>query len=246
MIHAKRLSETTFFDVHGAPGEGVAEALKAVSRSRDSLSEVQVKEEEDDGQAASTPTTLQDTNLANHPPDYLLAPTNKDSAAAFGYVAQHLYNETIPEILDRKTLKIVLMAYQYARQYNCYSLQNILVDRFRRHYLSCHVKIDELQWLINKFGDDVNATPLTRYILEQVAHDIAVRGFIEFSEDNKYLEYFLKESDRNIRHAMFAVLARHATCAVEPRSDIKDPAENSKDWKVDEKGNWTPRVLCSK
>ena len=247
-IHMARLKQTSFFEVHGLPGEQVdiAQLRTTTNAGTDleSAAEQTIKSEVATPQnAAALPNETR--------PDYIIAPENKIAAQAWSYFAQWLYNSEVPEINDRKTIKIALLAYNYARQYQAWQLQNILVDRFKRHYLVHKVQIDELTYLTNKFGDDPNGTPLTRYVLEQISHDIAVRGFNDFSSDNTWLDMFLKEGDRITRHAMFAILARHASTACSGSGGIKDPAENmSREWKVTESGEdagyWLPRAFSDK
>lgn len=204
----------------------------------------------EDGEAApvQNPTGLspEDQALLDDPPDYLIAPGDYRAAKAWGYFASWIYNEEIPMLKAQTDVTIALKAYRYARYYDAWELQNTILDRFRQHYLVHKVGMKELTDLTNKFGDDANATPLTRYIVEQIAYDITTRGFYEFANENGWIDYFLKEGDRKIRHAMFIILSRHANNNGIP----KDPAENHREWKVlvagENAGSWTPKAYSDK
>lgn len=171
--------------------------------------------------------------------DYQISPKDLGAAKAFRIFVEALYNEEPDTIKDRDSLKTALKAYQFARKYEAYVLQNRLVERFREHYHVHKVKVDELLWMIKMFGDDANATPLTRYLLEQIAHDISTRGFNAFSADNGYLKFYLGEGNRSTRYSLFAILARHANDRRHP-----DPAEGRNEWRVIESGvtagEWVP------
>lgn len=170
----------------------------------------------------------------------------KDSLApkAFRIFVEALYNEEPAEILDRETLRIALKAYKFARIYNAFVLQNRIVERFREHYITHKIKFDELLWVIKMFGDDANSTPLTRYLFEQIAHDISTRGFEAFSRDNGYLKFYLIEQQRQTRFALFAILAR-----LSHDRRVPDPAEGRNEWRVVERGPtagaWTPEPFSA-
>lgn len=181
-------------------------------------------------------------------PDYLIAANDWQASPGFQLFVKWVYNLDIPDIKSRASHRYALRAYEYARQYKAFGLQNILIERFRKHYSVFDVRMDELKWVIRHFGDDPNATPLTRYILEQIVHDIAKDGIYSFAGKNGWLRMFLEEGNHKIRFGLVAILARHAqSCANGSR--LQDPSNNDRDWRVVETGGrageWAPTELSN-
>ncbi|ETN39923.1 uncharacterized protein HMPREF1541_06150 [Cyphellophora europaea CBS 101466] len=253
-VHANRLNKTGFFGRHGMPGQAIE---VEVSNHDDSpalaTEQAGVKQEQagdnnqGESQAADQSPTLVGTP-ANPSTiiraDYVIAPRDSHSAKAFRIFVESLYSEEPGEIEHRLGLNIALKAYQFAWEYDAYSLQNLLVERFRTHYRTHKVRIDELLWLIKKFGDDANATPLTRYVLDQIAHDLASRGYDSFIKDNQFLEQYLEEASRKTRLSLFAIITRYAHDRRHP-----DPAEGKNLWRVVESGvaagEWVPEPFSN-
>lgn len=237
-IHANRLAKTSFFEIHGFPKAAPHLRIKIPQTATAMQIDQDVKDENDGiGEGSETiqatgghDDAQTETSLFKMV-DYLLSPKDTAAPKAFRIFVEALYNEEPGEIADRDILKTSLKAYSYARTYKAFVLQNRIVERFRQHYLTHKVKMDELMWMLKIFGDDADATPLTRYLFEQIAHDISTRGFNAFSEDNGYLKFYLVEGNRNARLALFAILARHANDRRHP-----DPAEGRNEWRVLETG----------
>lgn len=236
-VHGNRLNKTAFFDVHGYPKEAPqlevpipqTDSTEAGNASSNGHDNDNVKDEQDpssvsDGEANTSETVIKKV-------DYQISARDTLAAKAMRIFVEALYNEEPGTIRDRESLKTALKAYQFARKYKHWVLQNHLLERFREHYMSHKIKMDELQWLVKMFGDDANATPLTRYILEQIAFEISARGINTFHAENGYFKFFLAEGDRQTRSALFSILARHAH---DPRHP--DPAQGKNEWRVVESG----------
>lgn len=195
-----------------------------------------------DGIARDSSAVPDDVGSASDlsPIDYIIAPRDEEAARAFGIFAEWVYNEGPQSISTRGDVSVFLKAYKYAREYDAWSLQNQILEKFREHHVLHAVHMDDLTWLINKFGDDANATPLTRYILEQIAHEICSNGVNEFLRTNAFLKHFLEDSSRKARFALFSIIAQHAR-----RGRLTDPASSKNDWKVHESGDnagkWSPQ-----
>lgn len=238
MVHANRLAKTKFFEIHGTPKARphikVTPSTATIDLPAWGSDELKNENKANEGEAMDIDARLPKMV------DYHLDPKDSQAPRAFGIFVNALYNDEPAEIKDRESLKISLKTYRYAINYHCFSLQNRIVERFREHYLSHKIKWDEIMWVLKMFGDDANATPLTRYLFEQVAHDIATRGFNAFNNENQYLkDYYIKQATREARCALFEILVRHAHTARHP-----DPAEGRNDWRVIESGStagaWVP------
>lgn len=230
MIHANRLAKTSFFNVHplGPRPEVKIKATPTQPNDLPAWGSEEIKDEKDVNAGETMDVDGGPTKLV----DYHLEEKDSLAPLAFGIFVNALYNDEPAEIKDRESLKISLKAYRFAMQYHAYVLQNRILERFREHYQSHKIKWDEIQWVLRMFGDDANATPLTRYLFEQVAHDLATRGFNAFNNENKYLkDYYLEQGSRKARSALFEILVRHAHTPRHP-----DPAEGRNDWRVIESG----------
>jgi hypothetical protein len=245
LIHGHRISKTSFFARHGFP-EASPNVRVFVSATQGAITDA-IKDEQDggphDNDAATGATDDQRQKVAKYV-DYVLDLKDSNAAKAFRVFVESLYSEQPGEIKDRETIKTALKAYRYARRYDAYILQNAIVERFREHYLSHKVRMDELHWMLKNFGDDANGTPLTRYLMEQVAHDISTSGFNKFSENNSWLKIWLQEGDHKARLALVAIIARHANDRRHP-----DPAEGRNEWRVIENGEtagtWVAEPFCT-
>jgi hypothetical protein len=230
-VHANRLVKTGFFSYH--VGENRA--------SPDMAANMPIKPDPDSNNHELLPEgIIQDANAVH----YVLSPQDQMAAEAFAIFVEWVYKEEPRSIQDRDDVFIFLKAYKYAWDYQAYSLQNQLVDKFREHYCTHSIKFDDLVWMIKRFGDDGSATPLTRYILEQVAYEIAHCGWNEFCHDNKFLRSYIEENTRKIRVALFAMLVKQAH-----RGRLTDPAASKNVWKVvetgDNAGTWHEEPLGS-
>lgn len=242
LVHSNRLIKTAFFGKHGYPQS--APHIRIIPGQSARASD-EVKDEQDANGMADSAADLGGAGQAvEKTVDYVLDVKDHDAAKAFRVFVEALYNEEPSEIKDRDSIKTALKAYRYSRVYEAWVLQNRIVERFRQHYLTHKVKMDELQWMIKTFGDSANKTPLTRYLFEQIAHDISTRGFQTFSNDNGYLRIYLTENSREARLALFAIVARHASDRRHP-----DPAEGRNEWRVLENGptagEWVPEPFTS-
>jgi hypothetical protein len=230
-VHANRLVKTGFFGFH--VGENRA--------SPDMAANIPVKQDPDTESHEQLPEDIiQDANAVH----YVLAPRDLAAADAFAIFVEWVYKEEPRSIHDRDDVVIFFKAYKYAWDYQAYSLQNQIVDKFREHYCIHSIKFDDLVWMINKFGDDPNATPLTRYIIEQIAFEIAHCGWPEFCRDNKFLRTYIEENTRKIRTGLFALMAKQAH-----QCRLTDPSASKNMWRVvetgDNAGAWQKDPLAS-
>lgn len=245
-IHGNRLNKTGFFAVHGFPEEAPHLAIPIPQTETDAEAgndhdNVKAEQQSNGGGDGESNSGQNQAQMF----DYQIAARDFQAPKAFRVFVEALYNEEPDPITDREGLKTALKAYKFAREYQHWVLQNRLLERFREHYNTHKVKLDEFLWMVKHFGDDADATPLTRYILEQIAYDISNRGFNTFSGENIYLKHYLEEGQRATRAALFAILARHAN---DPRHP--DPAQGKNEWRVVESGatagEWSPDPFCQR
>ena len=239
-IHQSRLQNTSFFKQHGEPptkAEKVARTAAAYSTSEQTdqmpdgpLSQVPTIKEEDGVDANSV-----DGEEEHDEPkliDYHLKDSYFHERKPFEVFIRWLYSEGPGSFKTHTDCKVALKAYCLARYYHAYGLQNLLLDRFREHYKTTRIKFDDLNWIINKLGDDSAASPLTRYLIEQVAYDIADHGLAEFNRNNWFFKMYLEEGDRKIRLTLVAIIAAHAESG-----KGEDPAVADLDFHVGERGD---------
>ena len=164
--------------------------------------------------------------------DYHLKDKYFHERKPFEMFIRWLYSEGPRSIKGQANLKVAQKAYCLARYYDAYGLQNLLLDRCREYYSQINIKFEDLNWIIGKLGDDPAASPLTRYLIEQVAYEIAVHGLTDFKKDNWFLRAYLEEDDRKIRLTLFGLIATHAQTGKR-----KNPATAEFDFHVGEKGD---------
>ena len=190
-----------------------------------------IKEEEN---VVATSVEEEEEEEVNEPKliDYHLKDKYFYECKPFEMFIRWLYSEGPRSIKGLANLKVALKAYCLARYYDAYGLQNLLLARFREYYSQVNIKFDDLNFVIGKLGDEPAASPLTRYLIEQVAYEIADHGLAEFKKDNWFFKKYLEEGDRKIRLTLFGLIATHAQTRKR-----QDPAIAEFDFHVGEKGD---------
>ena len=64
--------------------------------------------------------------------------------------------------------------------------------------------------MINNTGDNVGL-PMTAYLVQQIAYEIAVHGIEKYEQDNKYMPYYMREGERFVRYELVKAIAHRAT-----------------------------------
>ena len=251
-VHEQRLRKTSFFEKHGEPPvqdeqqPGVqAQGINGMANGQtqyDMEGTANIKSEDvgsrlPNGMIEATRTN---DNLSSAHPQasavhYTLEGNNFSDPKAFKIFVDWLYKEYPEPIQTRRQIQIALKAYVLALEYNAYSLQNMLLDRFREHYTWNKVKFDDLIWVINwvEVGkpDGARVAALTSYLIEQVAFEISDNGYDEFEKENWFFKPYLEEGERKHRRDLVRVLARHAHSA-----RPTDPATKEFGWYVATEG----------
>ena len=241
-VHQSRLKNTSFFEQHGeAPNKAEKVVRTAAAyptpeqtdRIPDSpLSQARTIKEEDGVVARSVEEEEEEEHDEPKLIDYHLHGKYFHERRPFEMFIRWLYNEGPKAFQTYTHCKVALKAYCLARYYDAYGLQNLLLDRFREYYTSKNIKFDDLNWIINKLGDELAVSPLTRYLIEQVAYEIADNGLAEFKKSNWFFKTYLEEGDRKIRLTLVAIIAAHAQSG-----KGEDPAIADFNFHVGERGD---------
>lgn len=227
-IHQGILERTGFFEVHGEPAtleEKAATAATTISDS-DKLAELHIKNED----GVTVP------NQVDVVADYHIQERFFWTPNAFGTFVGWLYNEELALDSNSPTArgdrKNLLNVYVLAIKYKAYSLQNEIVELFRKYHRTESAKFEELWWMSNRVGDD-SETAMTAYLIEQIAYDISTEGYDGYvgAHKNSDLPIFLKDGTRNIRVELFKAIARQANS-----EKSTDPAKGQNRWLVVETG----------
>lgn len=233
-VHQSRLQQTAFFRQHGTPPSKAEKEERTAAAfplpnpvpnisSLAAHENTEVKEEE----AAEVVEVPEQHSGEPKLIDYCLDDKFFHEPKSFDAMIKWLYHEGPPQFKTYRDCRVALKTYCLARFYDAFGLQNLLLDRFREYFAEKKIKFDDLNYIINKLGDDPSASPLTRYLIAQVAFEIAENGFAEFSKDNWFMEKYLVESDRKIRLTLFEFVAHHAE-----HGKGEDPAAADYNWHV--------------
>ena len=249
-VHADKLKETSFFARHGAlPSAAQKVALanqyQAIRNRNSKIAVVKVEhgvehrvEHEATPVSDGTIELEEDQSPRDAPvpemsqlPDYYLT-DRFHKHDAFNIFLQWLYREPPEPVRYRHEARTMLQAYVLAIQYDAWPLQNLIVDRFRVFHATTSMNFDDLLWMANRLGEDLNC-PMTEYLLEQTAFDIAQNGFDEFLRHNQRLDDWLKDGQLPVvRLELFKAIARHAK-----GTRLGDPASGPNEWAVEETGD---------
>ena len=207
-IHYSSLSKmTSFLDHHPLPND----ILEIVIDAKKADFGPEVKAEHNARE--STVETLREDNpkpstLTCH---YYLPKVQRPE---FEILVNFLYN-TLPGIpTGLEESRVLVRAYVLAVRYQIEGLQNAIVDRFREFHQLVDFNVDIFAYLIGRFkrgdfDDCPDNKQLVRYFVEQIAYDIAVKGYEEFKKDNEFIHWFILEDTRRLRLELFKALAVH-------------------------------------
>lgn len=236
-IHVDKLSATQFFEVE--------KIIPEVSANQTIFTEYKSDNPETEGSRLFFEETAEDCHTNFSPCTYpnTGAQSYKLSGkhhrpAAFNIFVEWLYNDPPKPIRAWVDIKPLLQAYALALRYKAYPLQNLIIERFRQYHAKTSIKFSNLIWLANhsgeKAGEERSPCPLLLYFIQQVAYEIAVGGFDEFSRENVDLNTFLAESDLwRTRLALFKAIAK---CSQASKSLLNDPAKGLSLLRVVESG----------
>ena len=126
---------------------------------------------------------------AKHTPNYHLT-SKLHTRKAFRMVLNSLNNgpPSLPE--SNEDCKFSLQAYLLAEKYNWDPLQNDIVDCFRIYHTKVTVNLDHLMWMVESAGDNT-ALPMTAYLVQQTAYEIANERIEKYAGNNKNFESFM-------------------------------------------------------
>jgi hypothetical protein len=137
---------------------------------------------------------------------------------AFTTFADWLYN-TRPSVPETKEYcKSLLQAYVLAVYYEVTLLQNAIIDCFREHHTRVTVDLDHLVWMTNHNGDNTRL-PMTAYLVQQIAYEIAQEGIEKYEKKNKSLPQYMKEGDSFVRYELVKAIAHRTQSSVKKAGD---------------------------
>ena len=166
---------------------------------------------------AATPTEAKDT------PQFRLK-GNLHTWQSFLMILNSLHEAPLRLPEGNEDCKFFLQAYLLAEKYNWDRLQNDIVDCFRKYHTKFTVNLDHLMWMVENTGDNT-ALPMTAYLVQQIAYEIADEGIEKYAQNNKSFENFMVEGDRVVRYELVKAIAHRATAAGRRAAD---PATSDK------------------
>jgi hypothetical protein len=217
--------KTSFFNRHGPPptleeeNDGGSNQMKtgaSISNTVDLDMDLDVKTQEGSANATEIEERAgaglngsANPNKAKLVPHYHIL-SKIHTPQAFKTFVDWLYNisPSVPE--DKADCKLLLQAYVLAVQYDAFPLQNAIVDCFRQYHIQVPVDLDHLVWMINNTEDSIRL-PMTGYLVQQIAYQIALHGIEKYEKDNQYMSYYMTEGDRLVRYELVKAIAYRAT-----------------------------------
>lgn len=128
-------------------------------------------------------------------------------ADAFTTFTSYLYNKNPRRPRNMADCKMLIRSYILAIKYKVLPLQNMIVDRMRQFHTGVDFNIDILAYLMNR---QPGKNRLMEYFIAQMAFDVALKGYDEFTSSNEFFHYFISDHSRPLRLNFVKELAGHA------------------------------------
>lgn len=125
---------------------------------------------------------------------------------AFKIFADWLHNTRPSVPVTKEDCKFLLEAYILAVYYEAALLQNAIIDSLREHHKMVPVILEHLLWMIDKTQDNAGL-PMTAYLVQQIAYEIAQQGVEKYERKNKSLAKYMKEGDSFVRYELVRAIA---------------------------------------
>jgi hypothetical protein len=113
-----------------------------------------------------------------------------------------------------------------AVRYNASQLQNAILNCFRQYHAENVVNLHHLMWMISTTEDNTKL-PMTAYLIQQIAYEIAEFGIEDYEMSNHYLPYFIREGNCFVRYELVKAIAWRATTAGREAGDPATSDRNS-------------------
>ena len=152
----------------------------------------------------------------------------------FEVFVEFVYSKPPKKIQDTKGVKIAINVYCVATMYEVEDLQNAIVDRIREYHQENAAQLTFLTNIVSRWKDhgwQNLECRLNKYLVDQIAHDISVNGYGDFTTSNSYINKWLRgdgeEGEGNsTRRDLFIAIAKIAHLG--KKSKLIDPASMDK------------------
>jgi hypothetical protein len=144
--------------------------------------------------------------------------TDIHTPEAFKMFVDWLYNTKPSTPETQEECRFLLQTYVLAVQYDAAPLQNDIIDCLRKYHVKATVDLNHLIWLTDHTKDNTGL-PMTAYLVQQIAYEIADQGVEKYEKHNKYLPNYMREGDCFVRYELVKAIAHLATSAERKAGD---------------------------